>query len=257
MQGNIDFTGSLTGSIAGSGGGGSTVTITPTLESGTKIADYTIDSESGYLYAPTPPQGGVLDVQVNNTQVPNYESVVENSIAKIDLYPYLEKSEAYTIIDLINDEIELVDGKVGNLEQIVPYKQDKLIAGNNINIDANNVISASGGSSWDYSTSEVNTGQKWIDGKDIYCKVINNITISGTSTTVSISNVDKLIKFDGYLISSDSNYSIPIASYWETTSYHNSTYYDYLNSRAVIVHTTQTASAYPNGVLIAYYTKAS
>jgi len=28
------------------------------------------------------------------------------------------------------------------------------------------------GMSWDYSTDEVNTGQKWIDGKDIYCKVI-------------------------------------------------------------------------------------
>lgn len=26
-----------------------------------------------------------------------------------------------------------------------------------------------------YSTEEVNTGQKWIDGRDIYCKVINGI----------------------------------------------------------------------------------
>lgn len=29
-----------------------------------------------------------------------------------------------------------------------------------------------GGGSWDYSTDEVDTKQKWIDGKEIYCKVI-------------------------------------------------------------------------------------
>ena len=38
----------------GSAGGGSTVEITPTLSSGTKIADYEIDGVSGALYAPTP-----------------------------------------------------------------------------------------------------------------------------------------------------------------------------------------------------------
>lgn len=33
--------------------GGSTVTITPTLESGTKVADYTIDETSGAIYTPS------------------------------------------------------------------------------------------------------------------------------------------------------------------------------------------------------------
>jgi len=28
-------------------------------------------------------------------------------------------------------------------------------------------------SSWDYSTTETDTGQKWIDGKTIYCKVLD------------------------------------------------------------------------------------
>lgn len=40
------------------GGGGSTVTITPTLSSGTKIADYSIDGVSGSLYAPSGGGGG-------------------------------------------------------------------------------------------------------------------------------------------------------------------------------------------------------
>lgn len=38
-----------------SGGGGSTVTITPTLSTGTKIADYEIDGVQDALYAPTQP----------------------------------------------------------------------------------------------------------------------------------------------------------------------------------------------------------
>ena len=36
------------------GGGGDEVTITPALESGTKVADYTIGEDSGSLYAPAP-----------------------------------------------------------------------------------------------------------------------------------------------------------------------------------------------------------
>lgn len=40
------------------GGGGSTVTITPTLSSGTKIADYSINEVSGSLYAPSGGGGG-------------------------------------------------------------------------------------------------------------------------------------------------------------------------------------------------------
>lgn len=31
---------------------------------------------------------------------------------------------------------------------------------------------------WNYSTSEVNTGQKWVDGKDVYCTVITGINMN-------------------------------------------------------------------------------
>lgn len=40
------------------GGGGSTVVITPTVSTGTKIADYSIDGVSGALYAPSGGSGG-------------------------------------------------------------------------------------------------------------------------------------------------------------------------------------------------------
>ena len=50
----IDLQGYVEGMIEGGGGSGSTVEITPTLTSGTKVADYSIDGEENSLYAPTP-----------------------------------------------------------------------------------------------------------------------------------------------------------------------------------------------------------
>ena len=52
MQASIDFDGTLSGSIAGGGGGGSDVSITPTYNKGTKIADYSIDGNEGAIYTP-------------------------------------------------------------------------------------------------------------------------------------------------------------------------------------------------------------
>lgn len=49
-----------------------------------------------------------------------------------------------------------------------------------------------------YSTSEVDTGKTWIDGKKIYRKVYNG-TISATGETlITASNVDSLVSYDGW-----------------------------------------------------------
>ena len=49
----------------------------------------------------------------------------------------------------------------------------------------------------DYSTTEQKTGQKWIDGKDIYCRVFTGLSIttntSWQDTGIDISNVDTII----------------------------------------------------------------
>ena len=58
-----------------------------------------------------------------------------------------------------------------------------------------------GGGSWDYSTEEVDTNQKWTDGKEIYCKVFHfasPVAINGNSnvgefSTVSINDLDTLV----------------------------------------------------------------
>lgn len=71
----------LTGAIneinAKPSGGGDTVTITPALQSGTKVADYTINGVAGSLYAPTGGGGGQTEV-LNE----NYTGEDINEVAK-------------------------------------------------------------------------------------------------------------------------------------------------------------------------------
>jgi hypothetical protein len=53
-----------------------------------------------------------------------------------------------------------------------------------------------GGGSWDYSTEETDTHQKWIDGKEIYCKVIEgtfNFTTNNQVEITTTEGIEKLI----------------------------------------------------------------
>ena len=65
----------------------------------------------------------------------------------------------------------------------------------------------------DYSTNEINTHEEWIDGKDIYRKVINpTLTTLSTSSWTSLYNLDNvstMISISGVLIKSDGHYPIP------------------------------------------------
>ena len=59
----------------------STVTITPTLQSGTKVADYTIDGTNGSLYAPTATASGITNVTGSNSAT----VTVANDVANVDV----------------------------------------------------------------------------------------------------------------------------------------------------------------------------
>lgn len=55
-----------------------------------------------------------------------------------------------------------------------------------------------GGGSWDYSTEETDTHQKWIDGKEIYCKVINgtfNFTVGTPVNIIEKGNMESIVDF--------------------------------------------------------------
>lgn len=211
MQGTISFDGTLSGGITGGGGGGSEVTITPTLQSGTKIADYSIDQEAGSLYAPTPPvvpEHIVTDIHgFSYTPYPSAEvaryTIDDGEEQSIRTPDYTTTWEAYPGVDQ-DYTIGILRCYGSNFNVKIPYYQKPLTAGANITIDpVTNTISASGGSSWDYSTSEVNTGQKWIDGKDIYCRVLDlgsDTAFSTGWTTLSVPHnnvVDTMVKASG------------------------------------------------------------
>ena len=54
-----------------------------------------------------------------------------------------------------------------------------------------------GGGSWDYSTDEVDTKQKWIDGKEIFCKVIvptSTALVKNTWNLFALSNASEIEK---------------------------------------------------------------
>ena len=55
-----------------------------------------------------------------------------------------------------------------------------------------------GGGSWDYSTDEVDTHQKWTDGKEIYCKVVNgtfNFTVGTPVNIIERGNIESIVDF--------------------------------------------------------------
>ena len=199
MQGTIAFDGTLSGSIAGGGGGGSEVTITPTLQSGTKIADYSIDETSGSLYAPTP---GALPATIVTKALRKYNDTSQTKIMTVttldtsnnqevsqDIYAPSPVQCSYT--PGLEQDYVIGQFSYGGVTQdvYIPYFQRPLTAGSNITIDADNVISASGGSSWDYSTTEVNTGQKWIDGvHNIYNIVISYSSALALNTWVKVAS---------------------------------------------------------------------
>lgn len=63
-----------------------------------------------------------------------------------------------------------------------------------------------------YSTEETKTGMKWIDGKDIYRKVIHIPTVTQEITLLdhNITNLSQVIRYYGYCYNSQFNTKVPI-----------------------------------------------
>ena len=66
-------------------------------------------------------------------------------------------------------------------------------------------------SDMDYSTSEQDTGCKWIDGKKIYKKTFSFTLVNAEATTVNhgISNFGLLIRYEGAVVQTDTK-NVPI-----------------------------------------------
>ena len=214
MQGNIDFSGTLKGSIAGGGSGGSEVTITPTLQSGTKIADYTIDETRGSLYAPTPVTlpGTIVtealrkyndDTQTKIMTVTTLDASNNQEVSQ-DIYAPAPVQCWYT--PGLEQDYQIGQFTYGSVTQnvYIPYFQRPLTAGTGISIDSTtDTISCTASGGINYSTSEQDTGVLWLDGKHIFRKTfrktINIPSINRTWTTVLSTSDLSSLNIDTYL----------------------------------------------------------
>lgn len=121
---------------------------------------------------------------------------------------------------------------------------------------ANNFIAVYGGDPiiLDYSTIEINTGTKWVDGSTIYKKTINigNLPNNTTKTVAhNITNFSTLIKLEGNFTNGTNSASIPYSA--PTTSKNVQAYIDATN---VTIGTGEDRSAY-SGYVTVYYTKSA
>ena len=109
----------------------------------------------------------------------------------------------------------------------------------------------SGGGLPDYSITEKKTGQKWIDGKDVYFRVVQGDLTS--ITTRIITGVDTLIQYSGYVYNSErpnNRYYIPYSTS-STRAINISS-----SSTGVSILPTQTmVDNYDKYVIVLYYTK--
>ena len=127
--------------------------------------------------------------------------------------------------------------------------------GNTIAHDIDVSVQTRGTSDADYSTSEVETGRLWIDGKPIYRKVFQ-LTTTATSTTLDVSacGIDTVVTSEIKVISSAGSHDISLAPYWiAATDYLN--YYMSGNKQNIYIR-SGTSYAFGNCTIILEYTKA-
>jgi len=103
----------------------------------------------------------------------------------------------------------------------------------------------------DYSTSEVDTKVKWIDGKTIYRKTINYGTLPDTTTQFvnhNISSLGNVIKIEGFMTE---------GTVWRTLPYADGAFSSvYVTTTQVGIYTTADMTAWSAYVTL-YYTKSS
>ena len=107
---------------------------------------------------------------------------------------------------------------------------------------------------FDYSTSEVDTGSKWIDGTQIYKKTVNIGSLpNNTTKTVAhmVSNFGALIKLEGAFTNGTNSAPLP---YPATTA--SKIVQVYTDATNITIGTGEDRSSY-SGYVTLYYTKSS
>lgn len=168
---------------------------------------------------------------------------------------------------MANKIVQLVDA---NDDNIFPLSSDPNAAhitmtstdpGEGSTLGQNEFIAVYGGDPiiMDYSTSEINTGAKWIDGSAIYKKTIatGNLPNAAGQMTVAhgISNLGRIIKIEGTYSASNDGYTFAINS--PTSGLDNSTAIRTNVNNANIQINVGTDRSNCDGYVTLYYTKSS
>lgn len=190
MQGSIAFDGTLAGSITGSGGG-SDVTITPTLTEGEKIADYVIDGNAGELYAPE--SGSEVTITPNYTAGFKVADYTIDGVAGV-LYAPLTVNQAASPLEIIGNGIRIDLSDYYDKSDIDNNFQRVLTSGVGIKIGMGDIISAPD----EYMAAEIQIG--FFMGKPLYRKCYhfdgNNLP-ADRAPIDTLYNISKVIKISG------------------------------------------------------------
>lgn len=108
-----------------------------------------------------------------------------------------------------------------------------------------------------FSTDEQKTPFKWIDGKDLYCKILKMTTgySEGTAYTVA-TNVDQPVLIQ-FIVSttSESPYVWTIGNYYCSGGDRNYSYCRLNNGTLTFMHRSGSSYAYGRTWVICFYTK--
>jgi len=154
---------------------------------------------------------------------------------------------------IFSDEFNKMNGdKVSSVD--IPFdgsiNGDKLLSANAQDAidEVTNLMFEIGG----HNTSAFNTGYKWIDGKDIYRKVINTGTLPNTTTkniAHGITGISQMISLYG-MAKDPTPYYVPLPYGIYSTSY-IAVYADLTN---IVIITGSNRTTYTNSFIILYYT---
>lgn len=125
-------------------------------------------------------------------------------------------------------------------------------------LSANNYVAVYGGDpiTMDYSTTEVNTGVKWIDGSAIYKKTINIGALPNSTTkntAHNISNLGQVLRIEGFTTNGTNTYELPRVMIGGT-QYQAQIQ---VNSTNIQIDTGDDLSSYTTTYVTLYYTKSS
>lgn len=126
-------------------------------------------------------------------------------------------------------------------------------------LSANNYVAVYGGDpiTMDYSTTEINTGAKWIDGTAIYKKTINTGALPNITTknvAHNISNLGSVIKIEGWAYSSAAGFHFPLP--YVSSGQVNECIGVYVDNSNIVIKAGVDRTAFTSYVTL-YYTKSS